>query len=131
VKRDEVLAEGSGTAVRITALDYATRHWSAAPRVARHLALGLLCATALSLHAADYDVLIRRGTVYDGSGRAGVIGDVALSNDTIVAVGNLSGRTGRREIDARGLAVAPGFINMLSWANESLLEDGRSESNIR
>ncbi len=80
---------------------------------------------------APYDVLIRGGTVYDGSGRPPFVGDVALRGDKIVSVGALAGRKARREVDARGLAVAPGFINMLSWANESLLEDGRSQSDLR
>lgn len=77
-----------------------------------------------------HDVVIRGGEVYDGSGRAAVRADVAIDGDTIVAIGVVEGR-GRAEIDARGLAVAPGFINMLSWATESLLEDGRSQSDIR
>ena len=78
----------------------------------------------------QYDVLIRNGTVIDGSGAAGVRADVALRGDSIAALGDLSGATAAREVDATGLVVAPGFINMLSWANESLLEDGRSLSDI-
>jgi N-acyl-D-amino-acid deacylase len=79
----------------------------------------------------DYDVLIRNGTIYDGSGKSPFTGDVAIRGDKIVAVGKrLKGR-GRTEIDAKGLAVAPGFINMLSWATDSLIEDGRSQSDIR
>jgi N-acyl-D-amino-acid deacylase len=77
-----------------------------------------------------YDVVIRGGTIYDGSGGAPYLGDVAISGDHIVAVGRVPGR-GAREIDAAGLAVAPGFVNMLSWANESLIQDGRSQSDIR
>src|SRR4051794_25049695 len=77
-----------------------------------------------------YDVVIRGGTIYDGGGGAPFAGDVAVRGDRIVAIGAVRGR-GAREIDARGLAVAPGFINMLSWANESLIEDGRSQSDIR
>ncbi len=80
---------------------------------------------------ADCDVLIRGGTLYDGLGGPPVVGDVAVSGDTIVAVGPALPGRGRLELDARGLAVAPGFINMLSWANESLLHDGRSQSDIR
>jgi N-acyl-D-amino-acid deacylase len=80
--------------------------------------------------APVYDVVIRGGTIYDGSGGAPFRGDVAIEGDRIAAIGRVSG-TGRREIDARGLAVAPGFINMLSWANESLIQDGRSQSDIR
>src|SRR5205823_10805000 len=74
---------------------------------------------------------IRNGTIYDGSARAPVVGDVAVNGDTIAAVGKLTDARGKAEIDARGLAVAPGFINMLSWATESLIADGRSQSDIR
>ncbi len=78
-----------------------------------------------------YDVLIRNGTVYDGSGRPPFVGNVAINGDRIVALGRLKNPAGRTEIDARGLAVAPGFINMLSQADEALLYDGRSQSDIR
>jgi N-acyl-D-amino-acid deacylase len=79
-----------------------------------------------------YDVIIRGGTVYDGTGGTGVVADVAIAADTIAFVGELSdGASADTEIDASGLAVAPGFINVLSWANESLLHDGRSQSDIR
>jgi N-acyl-D-amino-acid deacylase len=80
---------------------------------------------------SHYDVLIRNGTVYDGSGSAGVRADVAIHSDKIAAIGDLRGDSAPTEIDATGLAVAPGFINMLSWANNSLLMDGRSQSDIR
>jgi N-acyl-D-amino-acid deacylase len=79
---------------------------------------------------ARYDVVIRGGTVYDGTGAAPMMGDVAISGDRIVAVGTIEG-AGRTEISARGMAVAPGFINMLSWATESLIIDPRSQSDIR
>jgi N-acyl-D-amino-acid deacylase len=78
-----------------------------------------------------YDVVIRDGTIVDGSGRLPVRADLAIRGDTIAAVGQRLAGRGRVEIDARGLAVAPGFINMLSWATESLIEDGRSESDLR
>ncbi len=81
--------------------------------------------------AAEYDVVIRNGMIYDGSGQAPFQGDVAINGDTIAAVGKLAEARGKTEIDAKGLAVAPGFINMLSWANESLIQDGRSQSGIR
>ncbi|MEO5904088.1 MAG: D-aminoacylase [Gemmatimonadaceae bacterium] len=77
-----------------------------------------------------HDVIIRGGTVYDGSGSRGRMTDVAIDGDRITVVGNLSDSRGRQEIDAHGLAVAPGFINMLSWATESLIEDGRAMSDI-
>jgi N-acyl-D-amino-acid deacylase len=79
----------------------------------------------------QYDIVIRNGAIYDGLGVAPFIGDVAIEGDAIAAVGSLDRARGRREIDATGLAVAPGFINMLSWANVSLIEDGRSQSDIR
>ena len=78
----------------------------------------------------DADVVIHGGTIYDGSGGSPFVGDVAIQGDAITSVGVVTGR-GEREIDARGLAIAPGFINMLSWATESLIADGRSQSDIR
>jgi N-acyl-D-amino-acid deacylase len=81
---------------------------------------------------SDYDVVIRGGTVYDGLGGPGLVADVAIAADTIAFVGELpDGARAATEVDATGLAVAPGFINVLSWANESLLHDGRSQSDIR
>jgi len=80
---------------------------------------------------ADCDLLIRNGTIYNGSGGPPVTGDVAVRGDQIVAVGSVTGVTARRTVDAGGLAVAPGFVNMLSWATESLIHDGRSQSDIR
>jgi N-acyl-D-amino-acid deacylase len=98
------------------------------PIILALLALGA-CASAPATPA--YDVVIRGGTVYDGSGGAPFTGDVGIRGDRIAYVGpRLEGRGGA-EIDARGLAVAPGFINMLSWANESLIADGRGQSDIR
>lgn len=79
----------------------------------------------------EYDLLIRNGEIYDGSGGAPFRGDIAVNGDTIAAIGNLSTARGRMEVDAQGLAVAPGFINMMCWANESLIADGRSQSEIR
>ena len=79
----------------------------------------------------EYDVILRGGTLYDGSGNPPTHADLALRADTIAAIGDLSRASARQEIDATGLAVAPGFINMLSWATESLIEDGRSQSDIR
>ncbi|HEX9730182.1 MAG TPA: D-aminoacylase [Gemmatimonadales bacterium] len=90
-----------------------------------------LTIAALAACAPDYDIIIRGGTVYDGSGDAPVTADVAIAGDTIAAIGDLSGGSAREEIDATGLAVSPGFINMLSWATETLIEDGQSQSDIR
>ena len=78
----------------------------------------------------DYDLIIRNGTIFNGSGNAPIREDIAVKGDRIVALGSLAHDSARMEIDARDLAVAPGFINMLSWATESLIEDGRSCSDI-
>jgi len=78
-----------------------------------------------------YDVIIRNGVIYDGSGAISYKGDIAIKSDTIAAMGDLSMSNAMTVIDAEGLAVSPGFINMLSWATESLIEDGRSQSDIR
>lgn len=94
----------------------------------------LLLAIVLSgcsAPAPDYDLLIRNGQVFDGTGAPAVSASVAVRGDRIVAIGPLEGARARLEVDAAGLAVAPGFINMLSWADEPLLVDGRSQSDIR
>jgi len=80
---------------------------------------------------ADFDVIIRGGTVYDGTGAAPRQADVAICGDRIAAIGDLNTARARTIVDAKGLAVAPGFINMLSWSTESLIQDGRSQSEIR
>lgn len=90
-----------------------------------------LLATAASIvFAADYDVVIRGGTVYDGTGAAPYAADVAISGDRVSAIGSFPAGSGEREIDATGLAVAPGFFNLLSHAHLSLLKDGRAMSDI-
>jgi len=78
-----------------------------------------------------YDILIRNGQILDGSGEPSHIGTIGINADTIAALGQLTNAKGIQEIDATGLAIAPGFINMLSWATESLIVDGKSESDIR
>jgi len=78
-----------------------------------------------------YDTVIRGGTIYDGNGGQPFTGDIAIQGDTIAAMGDLSNAKGKTEIDAAGMAVSPGFINMLSWAVETLIEDGNSQSDIR
>ncbi len=78
-----------------------------------------------------YDLILRDGMIYDGSGQPPVRGDVAIQGDRVAAVGNLGDAQAVREIPLKGLAVAPGFINMLSWSVESLIEDGCSQSEIR
>jgi N-acyl-D-amino-acid deacylase len=84
-----------------------------------------------SPRAADFDVIIKKGTVYDGTGGEAQKIDVAIRSDRIVGVGDFKTAKAKVIVDAGGLAVAPGFINMLSWSNESLIEDGRSQSEIR
>jgi N-acyl-D-amino-acid deacylase len=80
--------------------------------------------------APDYDVVIRGGTVYDGSGGPPLVADVGLMGDTVAAVASELGRA-TRDVEAHGLVVAPGFINMLSWAAETLIADPRSQSDLR
>ena len=96
-------------------------------------AILILCLVLLwgCAPAEEYDVVIRNGTVYDGSGKPPVKADVAIRGDRIAAIGELKNARGKTEIDAAGMAVAPGFINMLSWATESLIHDGRSQADIR
>jgi len=94
------------------------------------VSLSLVALSACS-SPTRYDIVIRNGTIYDGSGSEPVQGDVAINGDTIVAVGDIGQAVGTTEIDAAGLVVAPGFINMLSWAETRLLVDGRSQSDIR
>jgi N-acyl-D-amino-acid deacylase len=79
----------------------------------------------------QYDLVIRHGTVYDGTGAAPVVEDVAINGDRIAAVGQLGGTRGRQEADASGVAVAPGFIDMLNHSESALIADGRGESGIR
>lgn len=79
----------------------------------------------------QYDILIRNGRVIDGTGAPGVNTSLAIRGDRVVAIGPLADATARETIDATGLVVAPGFINMLSWADEPLLVDGRSQGNVR
>lgn len=79
----------------------------------------------------SYDLLIHGGTIYDGSGGAPYVGDVGIRGDRIVYAGPVLPANASRVIDAQGLAVTPGFINMLSWATESLLVDGLGQSDLR
>jgi N-acyl-D-amino-acid deacylase len=94
--------------------------------------VALACALLVSAcePPPHYDVILRGGTIYDGSGGSPRTGDLAISGETIAVVGELGRATATTEIDATGLAVAPGFINMLSWATESLIEDGRAMSDL-
>ncbi|MDQ3079561.1 MAG: D-aminoacylase [Pseudomonadota bacterium] len=101
------------------------------PRVIAALA-GLLLSSCANVNApSGYDVVIRNGTIVDGSGGAPYVGDVAIRGDRIVALAPRIKDGSPTTIDATGLTVTPGFINMLSWANETLIEDGAGESDIR
>lgn len=79
---------------------------------------------------ADFETLLTGGTIYDGSGETPYVADVGIRADTIAAIGDLSEFSAAQVKDVSGLAVSPGFINMLSWATTSLIEDGRSMSDI-
>ncbi len=93
--------------------------------------IAMLLATAVSVvYAADYDVVIYGGTVYDGTGAAPYAADVAISGDRVSAIGKFARGSADLEIDASGLAVAPGFFNLLSHAHLSLIKDGRAMSDI-
>ncbi len=92
----------------------------------------VVCLTATSAGSAPpaYDLIVRGGAIYDGSGGAAITGDVGVKGQRIVCVGVCPGAAAK-VIDARGKAVAPGFINMLSWSTESLIQDGRGQSELR
>src|SRR6202162_1771167 len=94
--------------------------------------LVLLVSTIAGIgFAQDYDVIIRNGSVYDGSGGEAQHVDLAIKGDRLAGVGDYSKASAKTIVNATGLAVAPGFINMLSWSTESLIQDGRSQSEIR
>ena len=97
----------------------------------RRLIVAAVLLSASCATSPQYDVVIRHGTVYDGTGAAGAVADVAIQGDRIAAVGALGGARGRQEVDAAGLAVAPGFIDMLNHSETALIADGRSQSGIR
>jgi N-acyl-D-amino-acid deacylase len=94
------------------------------------LLFGLLFACG-EIRKIEYDLVIRNAVIYDGSGGAPVRGSIAVNGDTIAAIGDLPDARGIYEIDAKGMAVSPGFINMLSWATVSLIADGRGMSDIK
>jgi N-acyl-D-amino-acid deacylase len=91
----------------------------------------LLLFFSCSTPVTEYDLLIKNATIYDGTGEKPIIGLVAVNDDQIMDVGELENVKGKKEIDAKGLVVSPGFINMLSWATVSLLEDGRAMSDLK
>ena len=79
----------------------------------------------------DYDLIIRNGLIYDGSGNAPISSDIAINGSFIALIGDLSNSTAKKEVNAEGMAVAPGFINVLSWATQPLIIDGRAMSDIK
>ncbi len=98
----------------------------------RPIYLFLLCLLAISCKKeSKYDIIIKNGLIYDGNGGNPQKTDIAIKADTIAFIGDLSNETDAKEIiDAKGMAVAPGFVNMLSWSTESLIQDGRSLGEI-
>ncbi len=94
-------------------------------------ALALVMGGAAPAAPAAYDLLIRGGEIYDGSGGPGMKGDVGVKGERIVCVGVCPAGATARTVDAAGKAVSPGFVNMLSWSNESLIQDGRGQSELR
>jgi N-acyl-D-amino-acid deacylase len=120
----------------------APRDFPASARLLRRACLALslsaiVCAASACTRGPQeatsppYDLIIRHGTLYDGTGAPGKPADLAIKGDRIVSIGDLTDIKAATEIDATGLAVAPGFINMLSWSTESLLVDGRAQGGIR
>jgi len=106
--------------------------------ILRTLPFALLCVASTLAAQDSYDLVIRNGKIIDGSGNPWLYGDVAVANGKIVAVGRLGGAAGlpgsaqaKRDIDAKGLIVAPGFIDMHSHSDTVLLEDGLAQSKIR
>ncbi|HEX4951335.1 MAG TPA: D-aminoacylase [Blastocatellia bacterium] len=97
----------------------------------KFLFLSLILFVSFTAAAQSYDVLIKNGTLYDGTGRKPQVADVAITGDKVVAVGKLKNAQAKLIIDATGLAVAPGFVNMLSHSYNSILQDGRSLGELR
>lgn len=95
------------------------------------LPLGIFGQTSSPSSAPEFDVLIKGGTVYDGTGNPPVRADVGIKGDRIAAIGDLKSARAATTVDATGLAVAPGFINMLSWSVDTMIVDGRSQGEIR
>ncbi len=95
------------------------------------LLAGLLLFSACKFHHREYDKIIRNGMIYDGNGGKPYQADIGIRGDSIAFIGDLSKVSAKISIDATGMAVAPGFINMLSWSNTSLIEDGKSQGELR
>ena len=97
----------------------------------RYLAVAGVCTLVSCAGSTDYDLIIRNGTIVDGTGAPGYAADLAVDGDRITALGDLGDARGVVDVDVAGLTIAPGFINMLSWAGDALIEDGRSQGDIR
>lgn len=95
------------------------------------LIMGAFSAVALADEAAPFDILLRQGKIVDGTGNPWFFGDLAIRDGKIAALGKIADAKAKREIDARGLVVAPGFIDMHSHSDFTLLEDGLAQSKIR
>jgi N-acyl-D-amino-acid deacylase len=95
------------------------------------LPLALIADSRGQTRAGNFDVIIRGGLVYDGSGSAPIRADLGINGDRITAIGNLKSANAKTVVDATGLAVAPGFINMLSWSVDSMIIDGKSQGELR
>ena len=91
----------------------------------------LLCFISCKFHHQDYDKIIRNGMIYDGNGGEPYKADIGIKDDTIALIGDLSDVSAQISVDAKGMAVAPGFINMMGHSEEALIQDGRSQSDIR
>jgi len=97
----------------------------------RKLLLFSLVSILFACTSNKYDTIIKNGLIYDGNGEKPYKADLAIKNDTIAFIGDLSKETATNVIDAKGMAITPGFINMLSWAPTSLIIDGNSQGDIR
>jgi N-acyl-D-amino-acid deacylase len=95
------------------------------------LGLSILAMASCKEGAEHYDTIIRNAMIYDGNGGDPFRGDLAIRGDTIAFIGNLENASAKNVVDAGGRALSPGFVNMLSWAPVDLIEDGRSQSDIR
>jgi len=99
----------------------------------RKISISLICIVLLfsCKQNHNYDTIIRNGMIYDGNGGEPYKADIAINADAIAFIGDLKNESAKNEVDAKGMAVAPGFINMLSWSTASLIQDGRSQGEIR
>src|SRR5579871_5457103 len=95
------------------------------------LIIAILFSFSCKVERSSFDIIIRDGLVYDGLGGDPIRADIGINADTIAFIGKMDGASGKNEINAKDMAISPGFINMLSWADGSLLQDGRSMSDIK